>query len=229
MDIEEASKVINEWGIHNICYAQMIRNENITEDEAVELSHYGPRNGCFQFAAIYRKNDHNYIWRGRRVPDVIRGRLKKLLVSNDPEEHKQGTMLLYKTGGNSRKDNRIFYPIRLSDNRYSFQMGSLVGLRHWLNVNYETATARDALDILFRMWSLEHLLDVDIADSAEFKRRSYMAFLMDKFVNTEKYKELFHSDDVAGSDEITRATHCVWKDGEIIEWERCGQNIHPKI
>ena len=163
------------------------------------------------------------------MPDVIRGRLKKLLVSNDPEEHKQGTMLLYKTGGNSRKDNRIFYPIRLSDNRYSFQMGSLVGLRHWLNVNYETATARDALDILFRMWSLEHLLDVDIADSAEFKRRSYMAFLMDKFVNTEKYKELFHSDDVAGSDEITRATHCVWKDGEIIEWERCGQNIHPKI
>ena len=238
MDVEEATRVIREWGMHNVCYAQMIRNENITEDEAVQLSEYGPRGGCFQFAAIYRKNDHNYIWRGRRVPDKIKDRLASLLANTDPDNQKQGTMLLYKTGGNSRINNKTFYPIRLSNNRYSFQMGSLAGLQMWLSTKYDPdalSPERLALNSIFNMWKSEHLLDeipVEYGSAAtSFNRRAMMAFLMDQFVTTDEYKELHaaHGGVIESEDSIFRATHCVWKNGEIIEWERCGQNIHPKI
>lgn len=236
MDVEEATRVIREWGMHNVCYAEMIHNENITEGEAVQLAHYGPRGGCYQFAAIYRKNDHNYIWRGRRVPDKIKRRLTTLLANTDPDNQKQGTMLLYKTGGNSRVNNRAFYPIRLSDNRYSFQMGSLAGLGWWMDTKYNSdslSDERQALDSIFNMWKSEHLLD-EVPSGYDairsFNRRAKMTFLMDQFINTDEYKELYSTQGVIDSeDSIFRATHCVWKDGEIIEWQRCGQNIHPKI
>ena len=50
---------------------------------------------------------------------------------------------------------------------------------------------------------------------------------MDQLMSNAEYKE-YYNEFVENSD-VKRATYCLWKDGEIKEWERCGDNLHPKI
>ena len=220
---EEADNLVNEWGMHNISYEQMVNYENITLDEAATLHQFGPRNGIYQFAALYRKNGHNFLWRGRRVPTIVRSRIVQMLLSNQADYQKQGTMLLYKAGGNSRYNNQKFYPIRLSDNRYSFLLGSVSGIQNWVSHKYPSTSNMENFEMLYSLWEREHLVD----PYTTTPRRAQMSFVMDQLMSNAEYKE-YYNEFVENSD-VKRATYCLWKDGEIKEWERCGDNLHPKI
>ncbi len=225
---DEVALLINEWAQHQVRYGKMVQYENITQEEADVLYRDGPQNDVYQFAAVYRKNGINYIWRGRRVPMNIRYRLQKMMYATEAAEQNEGTVLLYKAQGQGREKNQSYYPIRMSNNRYVFVLGSVAHFSQWLSEN-------NLDDDAWRMWASEHLLDWGSLMSASmydrsrsrYSIRSQYAYLMDQFINLEGYTELYEQ--YADAGDIRRGAYCVWQDGAIIEWVGCGQEIHPKI
>ena len=228
---DEVALLINEWAQHQVRYGKMVQYENITQEEADVLYRRGPQGDIYHFAALYRKNGTNYIWRGRRVPMNIRYRLQTMMYAENAAEQNEGTVLLYKAQGNSRENNQSYYPLRMSNNRYVFVLGSVAHFSQWLSEN-------NLDDDAWRMWASEHLLDWESRASSgsfmyerlarsRYNIRSQYAYLMDQFINLEKYSELYQQ--FASDSDMQRGAYCVWQDGVITQWKAEGQLIHPKI
>ena len=220
-----ADILITEWAQHNAKYAQLLKNENITIEELENLQQYGPHSYMlYQFAALYRKNGTNYLWRGRRVPMSVRMRLQNMMETSSNE----GTLLLYKTRGNSSSANEHFYPVRMSRNRYAIVLGTTNHLQSWISSNGIDEAS-------WRLWCAEHIVDWELHGTLRnFIIRTQYCYMMDQFINStmfnELYKETFvEMDERNSSMSCPRAAFCIWQDGEIVRWNNSGQKIHPKI
>ena len=224
---DEVALLVNEWAQHHICYHKMVQYENITQDEADNNNARGSPD-IAQFAALYRKDGRNYLWRGRRVPMTVRYRLQSMMYAENAAEQNEGTILLYKTGGSGRESNQSYYPVRMSGNKYVFVLGSVAHFQQWLSENTMD-------DTLWKVWAAEHLVDwAPHMTGFEYNRarsryavRSQYVYLMDQYLSSEDYSSLYER--YAAGGDVRRAAYCVWQDGAIIEWVGCGQEIHPKI
>ena len=221
---EETELVITNWShtIPSIVFAQGM----------VDRDSFVPTHRCYGFAAIYRKNGANFLWRGSGgVKDKVQLRIADSIMSGEVE----GDILLYKSSSFHRYDKRYNFPIRLSDNRYAILTGSLNGLRGWIREDEAASPIDDrsifspAYDMLYNVWSMEHLVDRHLGDRSYgnmFTDRAKLIYLLDQHLNGADFKDL---SDIYCNDEVPRATYCVWKDGQFVEWHRYGQNLHPKI
>tara|TARA_R110000751_G_scaffold119302_11_gene219793 strand:- start:4891 stop:5598 length:708 start_codon:yes stop_codon:yes gene_type:complete len=219
--VEEAEKWLLNWSSHRTSYSLL----GLTDEEQFALSE--PRSQCYNFAALYRKDGVNFLWRGRRVPLNIRDRIGSAIHGGEIE----GTLLLYKTQGNTRMNKKLFFPIRLSDNRYSIMAGSASGLQSWMRDNAGELDGdwSASYEMIYNMWATEHLVDYSLqfpADGAHLRRRARYTYLMDQHISAQDFIELCEANT---NMDVPRSTYCIWKDGEILQWAQQGQDIHPKI
>jgi len=93
----------------------------------------------------------------------------------------------------------------------------------------ENGEFSEAYEMLFNVWSHEHLVDRALMyqpHGVHFRNRAKYTYILDQHINGADFLDLT---DRYCNDDIPRATYCVWQNGEIVEWHRYGQRIHPKI
>ena len=216
---ENAEEIVREWRNFEPVGKIMYETAQIDEEQMMHLNEqHIQTNG---FIALYRKKGRNYIWRGNMVPIAVSNRI--LLSLGDLS----GTLLLYKAGQTRNRNPTVKYPLRLSGNRYVFLTGSNTFLlKYAIEEGLADAEEPQYYTIpSFLLWASEHLVDYQryFGDMA-FKRRAFYAYIMDQFMDEDTFKQ-----DYGEYREVQRSAYCVWKDGEIIEWWRYGEDIHPKI
>lgn len=233
MSEQMVEDIVNEWA--NVGVNFRIKehfDDSWGEQETRDFMAFGPRTQQHLHVAVYRKDDINYIWRGMLVDTKVRERIKKAIYSDAT-----GTVLLYKTGGH-RRNKGCYFPLRLSNNRYAFVLGSAQPIAQW--INDPSIRRPEGLDSVFDLWASEHLKDYKYLERnlryigndehrASFKQRAYYVFAMSEFISDDKWYELYEL--LYGDDPHVahRSAYCVWKDGEIERWLQGGLDIHPNI
>ena len=176
------------------------------------------------FGVLYRKKGNNYVWRGKHVPLQLVRRLK------DGFDDITGEIMLYKRGASTRKNDEHF-PIRLSDGRYVFVLGSTQHIIIEAYNNHGISLSSDEYNLVFDLWAQEHLLDYDRLPSIPamtnpFKNRAQLVWLMENYISDDDYCSVYdnHRQDVG-----PRAAYCVWQNGNTIRWVNAGMDVHPKV
>ena len=218
--------IVAEWRKRETCFVLMKRTGQILTEEQFRYMIARNTMRAKGYGALYRKKGRNYVWRsggGRRarVPSAVSHRLTTGL------EEMEGDILLYKRGA-MHGNNDEHYPIRLSEGRYAFVIGSINHILMYAS-ELEVRMNEEASLLLFDLWAQEHLVDYDrLRMSPHFKTRAQYVWLMETYlIDNNEFIEWF--DNYAHDNECLRAAYCLWKDGEIIRWVRAGGNVHPKI
>ena len=185
------------------------------------------RNDHFQaahgFGVLYRKKGNNYVWRGKHVPHQLISRLKNSF------DEITGDIMLYKRGASTPKNSQHF-PLRLSDGRYAFVLGSTQHIVIEAYNNHGISLSSEEYDLVFDLWAQEHLLDYDRLPprgmTNPFKSRAQYVWLMENYINDNDYSTVY---DTHRSDVGPRAAYCVWQNGNTIRWVNAGMNVHPIV
>jgi len=222
LDAQQFSDVINEWGALTTRFNTLYQYDNISNEEQIQYS--AQTQGVSGFAYVYRKNGRNFLWRGTMVPSRIRMRLIDAYLKEEIE----GTLILYKAGSSATRTNKEKYPIRLTGSRYAFVTGDTrfmrVFGRHSELMIYDSDTERhQRAEMVYDLWGSENLLDYSVGTES-FKRRAFYVLMLSEHMSLAEYEDYFNE-----YAEVRRSAYCIWKDGEIIEWRRMGDNYHPSI
>ena len=229
-DESRVTAIVDEWANQQASFRIKEHYEDSWgQQETQDFVDYGPRAQQNLHVAVYRKNGVNYVWRGMIVSTDVRMRIRKAI-----ESDAEGTVLLYKSGGH-RLNKGLYFPIRLSNNRYAFVLGSTRPINQWIHDPTIERPASEGLDTLFDLWASEHIQDYKFLNSSgatyntSFRQRAQYVFCMTEFINDEKWHELY--DLLFGNEPevLHRSAFCVCKDGEVERWLQRGLDIHPKI
>tara|TARA_R100000700_G_C3164189_1_gene139580 strand:- start:657 stop:1433 length:777 start_codon:yes stop_codon:yes gene_type:complete len=189
--------------------------------DSLKNNHFQQAHG---FGILYRKKGNNYVWRGKSVPHQLVSRLK-----NGFDEI-TGDIMLYKRGASTRK-NEEHFPLRLSDGRYAFVLGSTQHIIIEAYNRHGISLSSEEYNLVFDLWAQEHLLDYDRLPSIPamtnpFKNRAQLVWLMENYINDNDYGSVYddHRTDVG-----PRAAYCVWQNGNTIRWVNAGIDVHPKV
>ena len=188
--------------------------------ESLKHNHFQQAHG---FGVLYRKKGNNYVWRGKHVPSQLVYRLK-----NGFDEI-IGDIILYKRGA-STPNNAQHFPLRLSDGRYAFVLGSTQHIIIEAYNRHSISLSSEEYDLVFDLWAQEHLLDYDRLPprgmTNPFKNRAQLVWLMENYIDDNDYGSVYdeHRTDVG-----PRAAYCVWQNGNTIRWVNAGIDVHPKV
>lgn len=175
------------------------------------------------FGVLYRKKGNNYVWRGKSVPTQLISRLKNSF------DDITGDIMLYKRGASTPKNSQHF-PLRLSDGRYAFVLGSTQHIVIEAHVCHGINLSSEEYDLVFDLWAQEHLLDYDRLPprgmTNPFKSRAQYVWLMENYIDDNDYSDVY---DTHRSDVGPRAAYCVWQNGNTIRWVNAGMDVHPIV
>ena len=175
------------------------------------------------FGVLYRKKGNNYVWRGKSVPTQLISRLKNSF------DDITGDIMLYKRGASTPKNSQHF-PLRLSDGRYAFVLGSTQHIVIEAHVCHGINLSSEEYDLVFDLWAQEHLLDYDRLPprgmTNPFKSRAQYVWLMENYIDDNDYSDVY---DTHRSDVGPRAAYCVWQNGNTTRWVNAGMDVHPIV
>ena len=224
---------LREWRSRFTQYELMKQVHQISRAMHSEMrsNHYHNVHG---FGLLYRKKGNNYVWRGREVPLTI---VNRLVSSFDDIV---GDIILYKRGA-STPVNAQHFPIRLSDGRYAFVLGSTQHILVEAYNSHAIRTTESDYSLVFDTWAQEHLLDYDRLPLAingdgeqvtalnmtnPFKNRAMLVWLMENYISDTDYCRAY---DDHRTDCGPRAAYCVWQNGNTVRWVNAGMDVHPKV
>jgi hypothetical protein len=234
------ANILAEWKRSETQYTLMRQSGQLENDQQLGWALARNTQLVNGYGALYRKRGRNYLWRGKRVAQPVFNRISNGLPDIE------GEVLLYKRGASGGKNDE-HYPIRLSNNRYAFVLGSVQHVLRGALDRFSIRINEPEQLLLFSLWAQEHLIDYDrlqpnlpVNVPNHFKTRAQYVWLMEQFINDSMFSTDFYGYAEGASDEEEeneesennmglRAAYCVWQNGEIIRWVRAGNNVHPKI